>query len=625
MEEEVRAIAERQQEVERQQKAAKEQAAAAAAAAERRECERQQQVAQQQERDRQQQIAQNQERERQQQEAQQQHQAIQQQAEQRSNQEDATASADASPDEMRKKLQTWKTFLRNLMTASSHGQAPTIADFHRLEDVPTYDECLERLQSLWEALQEPLRTLDPQQLLAFPDQLLELETWLCMAQLLLVLLRIYNRDAKDVVRTGWKPAALVQAQKVLRPYANQLIHTDLLFVVDQVGALLDEGYRRAIRASMKGVVRSPAGGGFGLSMNNQMAAATEGGSKSATPPAPNRPYNPLLDPSRTALDKNGLPIPNPRIKPPSHNSFLYPASSLFDGLDKSHFQAPERTLPQSPTDNTQTEYYHPACPSFKIDTCTASPLCKAPHHACAHWLNGKCKYGGSCKQSHDPWFKAQIHGGGLEGSFEPACRFFKTGTCVKGDNCARPHEACPHFLRGRCKFGVMCMGSHDPFFMSTFAAVDTSDVQMESMMGSILDSSSRVGRERADAPSPSPSLFSAEDTDSTPADTAMGGRIKEACWFFKTGTCTRGDDCTRPHVACRGFLAGYCRFGDGCRFSHDPFFLIESNGAGDGGQEGVGEGVKMGKKAWMKSMMCRDGVGCGNRKCGFLHPAVGKD
>jgi hypothetical protein len=158
---------------------------------------------------------------------------------------------------------------------------------------------------------------------------------------------------------------------------------------------------------------------------------------------------------------------------------------------------------------------------------------------CRDFLRGTCKFGESCKFSHQGGDAATAN------LSTKVCHQFKRGTCRFGSECLYAHAekeavVCKAFRAGRCIHGALCKFLHSS--------------------GGLVGSSAQ----------------SAKTMD------IMAKTSEQICFAFKNGTCTFGQNCKFAHVdsselallkkdkkrRCFPFQKGQCRRGDLCKFQH---------------------------------------------------------
>ncbi|KAK0213098.1 hypothetical protein DFS33DRAFT_1249741 [Desarmillaria ectypa] len=115
-------------------------------------------------------------------------------------------------------------------------------------------------------------------------------------------------------------------------------------------------------------------------------------------------------------------------------------------------------------------FSHQARRTGSIPVTSSNPTV-SPSSPCIFFAQGMCRKGEACTFLHigpsvDP--RPIVRGGepaSLPSIFAP-CRFFLQGKCTKGKDCPFPHPeghnpACQFYAQGQCRFGSRCSSSHD--------------------------------------------------------------------------------------------------------------------------------------------------------------------
>mmetsp|Transcript_15501 Transcript_15501/g.21705 ORF Transcript_15501/g.21705 Transcript_15501/m.21705 type:complete len:254 (+) Transcript_15501:67-828(+) len=134
------------------------------------------------------------------------------------------------------------------------------------------------------------------------------------------------------------------------------------------------------------------------------------------------------------------------------------------------------------------------------------------------------------------------------------CRFWKKGTCMKGDACEFRHArregtmVCKHWLRGLCKKADRCNFLHE---------YDMSKMQ--------------------------PCIFFVQEGECNNKDCYFlhlrpEDKITDCKWY-DSGFCRHGPKCRKRHrrrVACADYLAGFCLKGPECPYGHPKFMTAST-------------------------------------------------
>mmetsp|Transcript_2364 Transcript_2364/g.15790 ORF Transcript_2364/g.15790 Transcript_2364/m.15790 type:complete len:355 (-) Transcript_2364:1975-3039(-) len=187
-----------------------------------------------------------------------------------------------------------------------------------------------------------------------------------------------------------------------------------------------------------------------------------------------------------------------------------------------------------------------------------------------------------------------------------ACKYYLSGCCIKGENCAYLHDfqapssqICTHYLRGSCAYGSRCRYLH-----------------------------SKAARNRENPPTQTPKPVMEQKATGPQAKATQNvaaGNVsteKETVWNVPTGTAGESVERKKKKPACAMEAAGRCARGDRCPFSHQAEDLQElqtmlgKNWSFDQGKDVESEQELKAKaihppEGKSKSLAEEDGVPCG--------------
>lgn len=369
---------------------------------------------------------------------------------------------EAEREQLRTRCRTNKAFLKELNRLLQRGhvsQAELVA-----RGLPLQDQCHATLIQLWSDKGDLLRDVDSQQLTTDPDIVLDLDFVLTDAQIALVLLKLHKCPPGDIVNTGWDLQSIVRLQGELMPHTGDKSLHELKADVDCVCEMVQDAQREADAEAMaflhSDVVRQaearPPPGPKHNNVSYNLSQQTSYSQSTYARPLPMEgvhTINPLLDPNRTELDENGLPIPDP------HLNFLSQYGHQIDNQYNTQYS-------NHPSNSAQTHHPHP---------------------------NNIFSHSSNLATFPRPTFNTPQP---TPPRIKEACRYFKRSFCSAGSSCTRPHIPCPFFLRDTCRYNDYCKGSHDPWFLEPGNQANFTSTGQDAGGDMELDGHARTEREQ---------------------------------------------------------------------------------------------------------------------------------
>lgn len=187
-----------------------------------------------------------------------------------------------------------------------------------------------------------------------------------------------------------------------------------------------------------------------------------------------------------------------------------------------------------------------------------------------------------------------------------ACKYYLSGCCTKGVNCAYLHDfqapssqLCTHYLRGSCAYGSRCRYLHSK-------AARNREIPAAQPPKPAMEQKTTAPEAQATQNTAAPNVSTKKETvwdvpTGTAQETAEGKKKKPACAMEAAGRCARGDRCPFSHQAedlqeLQKLLGKNWRFGQVEDLERDQELKAKANNPPDGKS---------------KSLAQEDGVPCG--------------
>lgn len=274
-------------------------------------------------------------------------------------------------------LQEHNRGIRSLETRQKDG---TLA-FTKEEEVPSKEQCLDGLASIWTVISEWLSRILPHELIADRDVALGLEVDVVAARVFMLTLQFWGASAQEVLRTGWSWTVLHRLNCGLVPYC---VDTPLTTLSVAVGAICDILQKAVMDTQNVGKhdVANNAGGidwTAGQTMTNVTAPGSQQRSDFGHPMQPDPHFK--------------LPSLNFTEASPPLN--VQSANSAY--AEEDPFEAEIRRLSHLPDAGPMRGASYVDGLDFAPPTVSASVA-----KPCYNMANtGFCKFGDNCKFSHD--------------------------------------------------------------------------------------------------------------------------------------------------------------------------------------------------------------------------------
>ncbi|KAJ4377531.1 hypothetical protein N0V83_000356 [Neocucurbitaria cava] len=431
----------------------------------------------------------------------------------------AAAAKEVRRTELLEKASRQREALRFLVTLEESGQVSSA----KLDEMncPTKQGCVQILTELWDHYGDHFATIFPQ-LAVDHEVLLEFDVnVITEAQCVMHVLKHRGGSAQDLDMTGWQLRPLVQFQSQARSSADKAGFADMKTRVDSICSMLEEAertYTEELSAFLNSSTstQQSQNTSLGASMDSNTTMDIDhdipekgfGSPQLDSAPAPitNKPHlNPFLDPARTQMGPNGLPIPDAEFVA-QHSPFVDPFFNTQQATIATDLASPPRArnakecrFGNKCNRGADCNYTHswdamPENSFVEQSGSTDGNAIVSNSESATNMRNpNECKFGNRCNRGEDcrythPWdvipkgpladriTKDHAMSGGIDSGLNPQmrnakeCRF---GSFCSDANCPYMHPSdvvpdksmdtpCHHFFKkGTCRYGDNCRLSHD--------------------------------------------------------------------------------------------------------------------------------------------------------------------
>ncbi|KAF2123914.1 hypothetical protein P153DRAFT_435545 [Dothidotthia symphoricarpi CBS 119687] len=386
-------------------------------------------------------------------------------------------------------------------------------------NMPDKTACLTGLKDLWRSSNTLIRTITPHDLLTDSDMLLAFDVnVIAQARCFMYMLQCWGYTAAELLATEWELRAMVRLQSGLVPHEDLEPLAGLKRDVDFICLTLREAAElvqapNPLHMSFASSTSTQQPSVFDLSFGSSTGST----SMTATSTAPF-----ILPPTTGPFGVTPTPftLPSPTPTTPNQPPIDTNPPDPMTGIE--HPETHTITLPAHPQKPQE-------CLNFLLHKChKTAAACQYRHPICAHFRKGSCRFGDTCRRSHDPsalnntssifpapaaaaafaqtpalsaaakkLVRNALNPSGQSPSNLSNVNYFQTPSpapvknsvctpflhnkCPRGNSCTYQHPTsripCPRYASGACSLGAACEMVHDPRARRAGSAANTKAVR----------------------------------------------------------------------------------------------------------------------------------------------------